>query len=268
VNVVNGAGNVIVGQYTGTEPLTATVWEGNDLTALPNVITVSWTGGTSSAAVNAAAGLTFAVVNGGTTSSLTPGYYRVKLEVTYGGIVSPYYYGWLKLTPIPAGQAEAPTYNTLEDLLDKAGDWLPRMMQESSETNFARERARARSWLDDIIIARSRVFAYRFDLNYALYYGSFPFGPVESPDMVIANYLASNYLIVKDRTIEIVTYKALGYISEKRHSFDKPELDWTRYAVWYHRLADNSVKSYRAELDTNQDGYTDIAFNLGVFTFR
>jgi hypothetical protein len=268
VNVVNGQGAVITGQYTGSEPLIATVWEGSNLTALPGVLSVTWSGGTNPPSTNASNGITFVTVNGSATTGLTYGYYRVKLEVTYGGITSPYYYGWLKLTPVAASAVEKPTYNALADLLDKAGDWLPRMLQESQLTNFVAERARARSWLDDIIISRSRVFAYRFDLNYALYYGSFPFGPVEAPDQVIATYLASNYLIVKDRTIECVTYKALSYISEKRHGMPDSDIDWIRYSNWYALRASNAVKAYRAELDTNGDGYTDIAFNLGVLTFR
>jgi len=51
-------------------------------------------------------------------------------------------------------------------------------------------------------------------------------------------------------------------------SFDEAGEDYRKRANWYHRLASNALRGYRCELDTNGDGRTDIAFNLGVLTFR
>jgi hypothetical protein len=85
---------------------------------------------------------------------------------------------------------------------------------------------------------------------------------------VIAGYLASNYLQVVPRTIECVSYKALAFICEKRQTFDDKGEIYRQRAVWYHRKASNSLRRYRATLDTNGDGRADIAFNLGVLTFR
>jgi len=127
-SVVGGNGQVITGQYVGTEPLTTTVWEGSNLTALPGVLTAAW--------VSGPAGTTIVQVNGGATAGLTTGYYRTKLEVTYGGATSPYFYGLLHLLPIGGLGTEQPTYNALQDLLDKAVEWLPRLMQDNTETNF------------------------------------------------------------------------------------------------------------------------------------
>lgn len=263
VSVVNGAGTVITGQYAGSEALEALVWEGSTIAPIANVLTNAWAspnGGPN--------GQTTVTVTAATTASMLASYYRVRLSVTFAGQKSPYYYGWLRLLPSPGSATDAPTYNSLQDLLDKAGDWLPRLQQETGEANFVAQRARARSWLDDIIVGRSRVFAFRTDLAYALYYGSFPFGPVEAPDSVIAAYLASNFLMVDDHTREIVTYKALSLICENRMSFDATGDEFSRRASWYRKLASNSVRGYRPTLDTNADGKADIAFNLGVFTFR
>jgi hypothetical protein len=250
----------ISGVYAGTEALKATVWEGETIAPIASVLTTAWTSGT--------AGTTSALINGATTAGMTPGFYQVLLELTYGGNLMPYYKGWLRLLPIGAAGSDPPTYCSLQDLIDKAGDWLPRMMQETTASNFLAERARARSWLDEIITSRSRVFAYRFDLAYALYYGSFPFGPVESPDSVVVGYLASDNLIVRDRTIEVVAYKALALICEKKISFDDRGDDYRKRAQWYHAKASQALRGYRCEIDTNNDGKTDIAFNLGVLTFR
>lgn len=260
VTITNGAGVAITGVYAGTETLTATVWQGSNLTPIANVAAVSWLSGT----------------NGTTTvlltppSNLAPGYYRIRLEVTYQSQKSPYYYGWIKVEAVAGSATAAATYGSYQDMVDLAGDWLLRLQQgdPGDETTFLRERAQAREWLDDIIVGSSRVFAYRFDLTYALYYGAFPFGPVESPDSVIKGYLDSNYLMIVPRTIECTSYKALAFACEKRVTFDESGEEYRRRAIYYHRKASNSLRRYRCQLDTNGDGNADIAFNLGVITFR
>jgi len=260
VFVTNGSGATIVNTYAGTEPLTATVWQGSDLAPIAGVVSASWLSGPA----------------GSTTVKLTPpadlapGYYRVRLEVTYQGQKSPYYFGWIKVEAVAGSGAASPVYGSYQDMVDLAGDWLTRLQQgdPGDETTFLRERAMAREWLDDIIVSRSRVFAYRFDLTYALYYGSFPFGPVEAPDSVIAGYLASDFLQVVPRTIECTTYKALAFACEKRMTFDADGEAFRQRAIFYHRKASNSLRRYRCTLDTDGDGNADIAFNLGVLTFR
>ena len=260
VTVTNAAGVPITGQYVGTEPLITVVWEGGNLTPIAGVATAVWlspTAGTVTVTVSP-------------PSTMTAGYYRVQLSLTYMGATNPYGYFWLQVQAIAGIGVEAPTYCALQDLVDLAGDWLPKLMQGLSgdQSNFVRERAMAREWLDDAIVSQSRVFAFRFDLSYALYYGSFPFGPVEAPDQVITNYLASNLLQVKPRTIECNAYKALAFICEKRVTFDEDGESYRQRANWYHRKASSSIRRYRATLDLNGDGYADVAFNLGVITFR
>lgn len=260
VTITGSSGAAIVNQYQGTEPLYVTVWEGSNLAPINGVVSVAW--------ASPPAGTVTAVFS--PPANLTPGYYRVRLSVSYQGTESPFYAGWLRVQSVPGTASESPTYCSLQDLLDRAGDWLEQLMQSSTSSisNFVQERAAAREWLDDIIVGRSRVFAYRFDLTYALYYGSFPFGPVEAPDEVIVNYLASNYLMVVPRTIECTAYKALGFICEKKVTLDGPTDVYRERARYYHGMASNSLRRYRPCLDTNQDGYADIAFNLGVLTFR
>jgi hypothetical protein len=258
---IKSGGAAILNTYTGTETLTATVWEGCTQAPLAGVLSLEWN--------TPAAATVNVLVNGSATASLNQGWYRVRLEVTFQGNKTTFYSGWLRLEPIPGTAVEPPTYGTLQDLLNRSGDFLPRLMQETSETNFLYERGRARSYLDEIIVNRSRVFAYRFDLNYALYYGSFPFGPVEAPDQVIAGYLAANFLMVIDRTLEIVSYKALELICEHRIPYGTEQEDeYVKRAARYSALCRRAVRGYRCSLDINNDGLPDIAFNLSVHTFR
>jgi hypothetical protein len=253
-------GSAITGQYSGSEPLTAYVWEGSTQAPLAGVLTLGW--------ISGPAGTVSVTLNGSATASLSQGWYRVRIDVAFQGQTSPAYNGWLRLLPIPGTAVEPPMYGVLQDLLDRSGDFLPRLMQKSGETNFLFERGSARRWLDDIITNCSRVFAYRFDLNYALYYGSFPFGPVEAPDQVIEGYLAANYLQVVPRTLDIVAYKALSLICQNRMSFDDDGEDYRARFGLYDALARRAIRGYRCTLDINNDGLPDIAFNLGVRTFR
>ncbi len=246
--------------YAGTEPLVAVLWEGGALAPIAGVLAVTWH--------TAAAGTVDVVVS--PLLTMEPGYYRVRLSVTYLGTTSPFYNGWLKVDAVPGLATEAPVYCTLQDCLDRAGNWLVQLMQGNAadQTNFDVERALAREWLDDCIVSCARPYAYNFDLNYALVYGSFPFGPVETPDTVITGYLASNLLIVKPRTIETTVYKSLAFICEKRVSFDPGGEEYKQRAAWYHKRASNSLRRYRAEIDLNGNGVADVAFNLSVTSFR
>ncbi len=260
VTIRDGLGAAILTTYTGAEALPSFVWEGGSLAPTPGVVTATWH--------TAAAGTVDVVAS--PPATMEPGFYRVRLEVLSGGNVSPYYEGWLKVDAVPGVATESPVYCTLQDCLDRAGNWLVQLMQggAADQTNFNVERAQARQWLDDLIVTCARPYAYNFDLNYAIVYGSFPFGPVETPDTVITGYLASNLLMVKARTIECCVYKSLEYICQKRISFEADGDEYRRRAVWYHGLASNSVRRYRAEIDLNADGKADVAFNLSVLSFR
>jgi len=140
--------------------------------------------------------------------------------------------------------------------------------QAADETDFLDERARAREWLDDAIVAASRPYSYRYNMGDLLVYGGSPFGPVESPDATIKGYLDLDDLMVKPRTIECVAYKALEFACLKRMTFDSKGDDFRARAASFHRAASNSLRRYRAEIDINADGVADIAFNLGVITMR
>jgi hypothetical protein len=260
ITLTKADGSAIVGQYTGTETIGATVWEGSNLAPIPSVVFPQW--------LDAANGVITVTVT--PPAAMTAGFYRVKLSVVYAGATSPFYLGWLQVDPV-AGTGTAPAvYCTLQHLLDRSGGWLARLMQEGAgdECNFLAERAMARAWLDDVIVGASRVDAYGGDLAYGLTTGSFPFGPVESPDSVLQGYLAADMLLIVPRTIECVAYKALGYICEKRSSFDETGEQYRQRAAYYHRKASNSLRSYRPCLDTDGDGTADIAFNLGIVSFR
>jgi hypothetical protein len=257
---ITGDAGPIVGQYDGTEPLPLVVWAGGNLAPINGIASASW--------LDPAAGTV--QVGVGPPPSMAAGYCRIRCSVTYRGATAPYYFGWIKVEQAPGTAAEGPVYGSYQDLADLAGDWLDRLMQGGAgdQTNFLKERMRARSWLDDIIVGASRVYAYNFDITYALFYGSFPFGPVESPDVVLTNYLASDFLQIVPRTVECTAYKALAYICEKRVTFDAEGEQYHKRALYYHRRASNSLRSYRPTLDTDGDGKPDIAFNLGTLSFR
>ncbi len=260
VTIRDGQGAAILSTYTGAEALPSSVWEGGALAPDLGVLAATWH--------TAAAGTVDVVVS--PPAAMTPGFYRVRLEVFYAGALNPYFEGWLKVDAVPGTAAEAPVYCTLQDCLDRAGNWLVQLMQggAADQTNFDIERALAREWLDDCIIVCARPYAYNFDLNYALIYGSFPFGPIETPDTVITGYLASNFLMVKPRTIECTVYKTLEIICQKRVTFDAEGDEYRKRAAWYHAMASSSLRRYRAEIDFNGDGKADVAFNLAVIGFR
>jgi hypothetical protein len=259
VTICNAAGP-ITGTYAGTEALTCVVWEGGNLAPIADVATAAWISGT-----DATVSVTIAP-----PADMAPGYYRLKLSVTFGGATSPAHYGWVKVEAIPGTAAEAAVYNTLQDLIDLGGEWVTGLMMSGAndQANFLAERARARAWLDDLIVGQSRVLSYRLDLTFASDFGSFPFTPPEAPDATIRAYLAAGALMISSRTIEATGAKALEYVCRGRQTFDTKGDVFIGRANYFKRLASNAVRRYRCELDTDADGQCDIAFNLGTFSFR
>lgn len=205
-------------------------------------------------------------VSGAATANLTPGMYQLVVRVIPNGttLKRRVFCGWLDLAYSPGTSTPPPTYCGYQDLLDYGGPWLRKLLVSEGLSGFLRQCARARSWLDDVIVDKYRPSLYRADLRT---YGWAGFANLESQSTIILGYLRSNFLMVKDRTKEIVAHKAIGYICDQQISGSKDD-PYVARAFFHHLTAEEMVKSYRAEIDINSDGYADLAFNLSVHSIR
>jgi hypothetical protein len=249
--------------YAGTETFPCTVWSGETLQAVSGVLSASWR-------VNPPIdGQVVATISGAgvLASGLQAGFQQLRVMFAPNvGKSYPFYEGWIELGDVAGVTAPGPVYCTLTDMYRYAGDWIQALQSDKTTAGFLSERARARQWLDQVIVSKSRRFANRVDITLGN-----PWGPVESWDWWIQQQLDSNLLVRRPVLAEITARKAIGYSCEHQMSWEDTDL-WERRARYYHKTANNLLLGYRCEIDltgaNGVNGSATLAWNLGVSTFR
>jgi hypothetical protein len=246
--------------FAGTETLSARVWAGDDQASLfaPTVVFIAAGSGTMKLTVAASQ-----------TTGLTVGIYRLQVLSTASGRTFEVADLRLELTHVPGSAIPPAVYGTFQDCLQYAA-WMNTLADQKEDTSgFVTQRGRARSWLDDILVSR---FKY---LSYAPSPGTPGFGawmmqgwgrdPI--PSKWLRDQLASNFLIVRDQTREIVAKKAIAFVCDQQID-GSDENPYTTLASRFHWQAENLVKVYRAEVDLSGDGFADVLINCGATDLR
>lgn len=249
----DSAGTALV--LEGTETLAGTVWGGDDLAPLSGVLTLTHE--------TPASGIIRATVVPAQTAAVTPGYYRVALDITLGGTVYRFWAGWMEIQDTAGTATEPPTYCSLQDMLDLGGSWLPSLMMESGRSNFVAVRARARDWFDSAFLARCRN-----DVGYVDLLGPFyPWMTPEQDNPTIRDYLADDLLIVTGDVKEACACKAIGFACETAIT-GEPGDPWPARAARFHARARSLLLTLRPGIDTNADGEPDITVNMSYVSRR
>jgi hypothetical protein len=190
--------------------------------------------------------------------------YPLEVWVAHAGAQLLAWEGWLDVLPASGGTAAAlPVYGSFLDMLDVAGPWIKDLLFAGGSAGFVRQRARARSRLDEIILARwrPRQLGTRLDLSLGL--GGFWLPEAQNP--TLAGYLAANYLIVRPRTAEIVSHLAVAYAARRNVAADGKYMEKYQY---HWSEANRLIAGYVAEIDVNGDGLADFTVNLGHINMR
>lgn len=218
--------------------------------------------------LDAAAGtvtLTFAAA---LTAAIAPGTYPLEVFVTPSGgaLKIRAAEAWLRLVDSPgSSNTSLPVYGTFQDLKDYGGgSWLD-MLRRDGLANCLRERARARAWLDGIVLKALRPLDPR-----AVYGATFDGGashPDDAPPSLVTT-LASGGLVVDSRIRELAALKALEYVCRARLTFESAD-------VWASRTRHFAAESNRLALGTtvrivDPDATTSLlyAIPLGVCSIR
>jgi hypothetical protein len=272
VTALDGSGGAVV--FDPLDALECTVWQGADSAALfsPAFAWISAPDGTIEVSVTAAQ-----------TAVLTPGVYP--LEITAlphaTALRLAILDAWFQVGPRPGVALQPPVYGTYQDLVDYGGGaWIETLRQKEGLANFVRERSRARDYLDSLICKKFRPWAGR-----TVHWSETTIvGPPDARNVTIRDYLAADYktpstplpvvltrgqtvLMVTDAIREIVALKALEMICRQRISLESDDKYATK-AGYFQALCRQRVLCTSAELDINQDGIADYAFNLGVASIR
>ena len=240
---------------SGSETLSATIWAGDDLAATSGAVTLAHD--------TPASGIVMATAVGAVTATMTPGFYRLALEITLASTVYRFWTAWLELEDTAGAATAPPVYCTLQDMLDLGGSWLPALMMESGRSNFVAQRARARDWFDGVFLARCRD-----DVGYIDLLGPFyPWMAPEQDNPTIRDYLAADKLIVTGDVKEACACKAIGFVCETAIT-GEPGDPWPARAARFHARARSLLLGLRPGIDTNADGEPDIVVNMSVMSRR
>lgn len=241
------------------DTLDASVWIGGDEEELfsPSAEWLDATEGTVT--------LTFTAAS---TAALSPGTYPLEIYVTPDGgslkIRAAEF--WLRVVDSPgSSDTSLPVYGTYQDLRDYGGGaWLD-MLRREGLANCLRERARARDWLDGVILKALR------PLDPRAIYGAVIDGGATHPDdpqPSVVEQLADGALVVDSRVRELVALKALEFVCRARLTFERGDV-WaarTRYfAGESNRLALGTIVRLVDPDDTTSLLY---AIPLGVCSIR
>lgn len=240
VSIVGSDGRPV--EFTGDEPITVVVWQGDDAAPTPGLVTATWEGG------DPAQGMLVASVLGSATATAAPDYHRTRITIAVEGREYLAYEGWLSLTASP-GVGEVPrTYIGLKDLIDVGGDWLPALMSDMGHTSFLRDRARASVELEKVILSRCRPYTWADDPRW---WGSWT--DPNAPDARVSGLLADDRLEVTEQIREAVAYLAASYICERQITMDADDV-YARRAAYYRAKWRSSLPGLTVAIDASNDG--------------
>lgn len=203
------------------------------------------------------------------SSSLPIGVYPLEITAIINGTGQRrgFLDAWLQVAEAPGVATAPPVYGTVQDLFDYGGGaWLGPLRTEQGLANFTRQRARARSRLDTLILKAYRPWT-RWNGARNQYQDNGEGQSLEGYDPTMRGYLASNKLIVTDETREICALLALEQVCRQQFTFTADD-PFPARAAYFKAQASRLIKCYRAEVDTNADGIADFSFNLGVHSIR
>lgn len=250
LSILDTDGNPVT-SFTSAATPSASIWSGGSTSSLATPL-VEW--------IDPTAGTLRLTLFSTDLSALDVQPYPIRVTLLHSGYTLEVWRGWIDVQPEPGASTVLPTYCDFRHLVDYGGEWVKRLVVTSSYSGFQRERARARSTLDDWILARWRP-DYALSVFDLTVYGSL--GALEGPDKTIRDYLDANNLIVTDKVREITARLALSYVCETAN-----EDDMRARGVAHYRRASAIAKTYVAQLDTNADGAADISIPLGIINTR
>jgi hypothetical protein len=263
-------GRAITGTFQSGDALSATVWRGEDQSALFNP-TVSW--------IDAAAGTINLTITAAqlATAAVTAGTYFVKVLVTptIDGQPRAVHFGTIRFLA-GGGSAAAPVvFATWEDMTQYSPQIEKLQDQDTDQTQFAEERAKARAQTIQRIInryrpvpGRSRRYMDEERLTagpYLVFAGS-PDGSAAPSPTDLAAWLAgidpaTPHLVLNDDIVEFNARYAAALVYGAQPGRDNA---YQQQAGTDYRLAESAWNRAMIEIDTDGDGAADIRVDRDV----
>lgn len=248
VTIRDQAGNPITA-YDGSQALTTTVWPGGTRAASFDAAT-TWT--------DPAQGAISIVMEGADTAALAPGRYQFLTRLDDAGTAVDAYGATLDVLPFAGTDPDPKVYTTYDDLLEYGRSWLRQLQSDDDQAGFARQQARARTWIEGCGHNHFRV------ASMAMVVGGQALGPRRSGarSTWLQDQFDAGSLMITDEIRECVAKKALAYVCEGQVGTGDSAGQYGRLAKVYHGQADYLATTITLSLDTNADGFPDVNLDL------
>ena len=198
---VTGEDSNPITTYLGSEVLTGSIRPGRAVAPVAT-LAPTWK--------DAAHGLVSVPVPGLATAALAAGSYLVSVGLADSS--ADFFEGLLEVGYAPGADTLPPTYCGPDDVLDYCA-WIGKLWTPRDLTGFARQRGRARSYLDDLLVSLWKWDATAPSVGQPGF-GSWLMGGGQDPypSKWLRDQLANNSLIVRDQTKEITAKLAIWYV--------------------------------------------------------
>ncbi|MGE4196022.1 MAG: hypothetical protein AB7G11_02715 [Phycisphaerales bacterium] len=256
--------------YTGTETLSLRLSKGDGLA----VVTLTTSAATWLAAPRGRVRIWLTKVD---TATFTPGSYYVYLAVVAGTLRSEGVVATLEVVAAPAAVTAGKVYCTLDDV-KRFAPWIERTIPNdiSAQSDLGEYRARARTWLDEQILARARA---RVETQAELHapvlavdpieittgYDAGPsWGPSVYPDTTVQDqlddiqtHLDADKLVVDAKVKEITAKYTIHLLCDVQIGDGPSETPYQVLAKRFRSDALYGLVGWIARLDTDSDGDAD-----------
>ncbi len=241
----DSAGNPVTNQYTSADSLTAEIFAGPSTQVLFNPI-ATW--------IDASAGTYQTLIPADLTLGLAHGRYNFRVLInTYDGRTVLAAAAKLPVGDAPGSSDSLSVYNTIADVLFFA-PWIENQQGLSDSAGLVNHSHNARLWLEEMIHRKNKSGGSRF------YGDKLIVGFLNDTDGYTAwlqALLDQNFLRVTSKVTEICSRRTIQTLCEAAISPTDNQSPYQAFADTQAKKLDRLLKTYTAEIDTNDDGYAE-----------
>jgi hypothetical protein len=265
--VSNSDGSPAAGLFVAGDPITAKIWQGQDVTALVTPA-ATWLD-----APNAQFQIS---LNDADSTSLDFATYLIQAWASRAGRT-------VRLLPVgstieiiatPGSGVSRPVYCTYQDMEDEC-NWIGQFQSDRDQTGFAAQRAKARLWMDSLILRAAPVSGPGSLISRQSWW-SWSYRGVDprngtglAMDTVLKGYLDTNKLVITGpQGSGIVTACACYAIALVLRAQPGLAGNQAKLASYFMGRAQSEASMVIAEIDIDGSGHPSYAISLGTTNTR
>jgi hypothetical protein len=244
----------LAGRFTGSETLAATLWAGDDQ-ANAATVSAAWDTSIAGNPSTTAEATLLLTVSSSAISALVPGIYTYQVIADPSSAMLELARGQIQLVAGPGSATAIKVYCTAEDLR-RACPWIDDLQHPGQQTGFAEERGQSREWTDQCLHAHDGRSA-----SLANWEGGWLVGDMGRRSSWLQTQLDADTLMLRPEIVRANAYHAVSLVLRTQLG-TREKTSYQTLAAEYRGMAEATLQTTVAELDTNADGEGDYAIPL------